>query len=256
MSWALIKYHLRRNWILWLVVTGVCVFYLAFIVFTKELLEDIMNSFLPEEMPTTNMNILEYTAVSFFVGVVFMFPMVYYIMVAWRMVGRAVDNTSMSAYLSSSMSRNNYITSSAVFLLGSIFAMFLLLFGLAAVFMVIMEPFNVLYLLSVTVITMLLTMMFAMASFFMSCLFAGAKGGLGAVIGIPAGCYVLFMIGGLVMDISWLEWFVYVTPFGWFDMAKIATGGGRWWVNFIYLAVTAALFVGSLFLFRRKQLSI
>lgn len=254
MNWTLYKVFFKKNLTLWAIFVGVCCLYLLIMTFTKEMLDEVM----AEMMGGQGTDILTYLATTYFDSIITMFPMVFYVMVAHKLVAKAVDNTSMSTYLTSGISRRTYTATAAVYLLSSIFLLFAILFGLGAACMYSIESINLVNYANVVLSSMLCTMLLAMVSFFMSNYFAGTKMGLGLAIAVPVAFLIVFMIGETVAGISGLQWVQYLSPFGWTDMGKIAAGTyNLWWLAQLgYLIGIGVLFYLSVFFFKRKQLSI
>ena len=254
MSFPLFKIFLKKNLPVWAVFTAVCLLYFSVLVFTKEKFADVMGEYIPGHTPA-EVSLLEYMAGIFFSTIIWVFPMIYYIFMSHKLANKAVDNTSISAFLSSSISRNKYVVTAAVYLLASIFAMFTVIFFAGMGLMMAVESLNIVNYLNVVVSTMLCTMALAMTSFFISFFLAGSKLGFALIIAVP----VMFMIFNMLAETAKvLNWMNYITPMGWADVNKIAAGTFTlWWLwDLIYIAIAGALFSASLVLFKKKHLSI
>ena len=257
MSWPLFKALIKRNWPMWAIFTAVSVVYIALIVLTKQLMADVVENIAHEgsEMESfRDMSILQYTSSSFFLGIITIFLMVYYVMLSNKLVHKAADNTSMGAYLTAPISRTKYISTAAMFLLTSIFALYLLVFATGAICMASVEQYNMADYLKIVSLSMFCAMAIAMVSFFASSFWAGSKLGFGLLIGLPIALYVLYMLSDITKALNFLR---YVTPFGWLEMLKMTAEFKFWWLADLgYVAITGIMFLLSVVFFKKKQLSI
>jgi len=201
-------------------------------------------------------SVVTFTAFTFFDFVVPVYATVFYVIFAILLVHRTVATNSLASYLSMGIPRKNYITTAGTFLILVVSSVFFLQFAIGAIlFRSVYGAFNVWNFFNVTLMSFLCTMTVAMVSFFFSTAFAGKTLGMGLVVGAPVLFVLLMMLSSLTPPLEFLK---YLTPFGWFDSVRVVTGSFKLWylVDLGYLAITASLFVASIFIFNRKQLSI
>jgi hypothetical protein len=255
---ALFKSLMKRYWILWAIFAGLMTFYFTIVALTFFIEPDAMIASM-EMMGNAlgaDIGAAAFTAYTFFDFVVPIYGAVFFIIFAVMLVHRAVFNNSMSAFLSTPLSRKNYIVTSAVFFITVIASVFLMQFLIGIpLFLIIGGSFNILYFGIVVFVSFLCTLSIAMICFFCSCAFAGSGKAMGFIIGIPIVFTMFLMISQLVPPLDFLQ---YLTPYGWFDTLKVAAGiDNLWWLwCLIYAAISGALFFLSVFIFKRKQLSI
>jgi len=184
----------------------------------------------------------------------FMFPMVFYIFIVYRIIHRPIDSTSMSPILASGVKRTTYIITAAVFLIVSLVVMFTVMFGVIGASMLYHGAFNWGKWAVMCLCVLLATMTVAFISFFFASAFAPSNIGKLGMIGLPVLFLVLTMIGFQVGS----DIFMYMAPFGWIDMTKYVLGTFKlWWLwNLIFVAIISILITASIILFKRKQLTI
>ena len=262
MSFPLFKTLIKQNWKLWAIFMGLLLFYMGILIVIYDVMIDFQETL--ESMPAELggiyglegwENALTYTASFFFQQLVFVFSMIFYIMLSNKLVNKPVDNTSISAHLSSSMSRSKYIVTTGVFLISSIFAMFLVMFFVGGGLLFMWGTYSVLHWANLIFTTAMCSIMVAMVSFFFSAVFAGGRLGSGLLIGVPILFVTFNMLAGMADALSFLDW---CNPFGYIDAVALASGSyNLWWLlNLGFIAISASLFVASIFLFRKKQLNI
>jgi len=258
MSFPLLKVFTKNTWKLWLLFTGILLMYMIVLIFSFDQLVEMMN------MAGDNPEILGITfpmssrfdllAGMYFDMLIFMFPMIFYIILANRLVSKAVDDNSMASYLSSSMSRRQYTVTAAFFLIISLVAMFFVVFAVGGAMLVIYESVNWLNWTNMVLTTLTCTLMIAGICFFFSTVMAANRTGQTLMIGIPV-LFFLFMWLGEMPSLDFLH---YLTPFGFVDSLAIAHGlENLWWlINLAFIAIATALFVASVLIFDKKQLSV
>jgi len=249
---------MKRYWILWAIFAGLMTFYftivaLVFFIDQEAMIAsmEIMGAQLGAEIDAA-----AFTAFTFFDFVVPIYGAVFFIIFAVMLVHRAVFNNSISAFLSTPLSRKSYIVTSAMFFITVIFSVFLLQFLVGIpLFFAIPGSFNILHFALVVLVSFLCTLSIAMICFFCSCAFAGSGKAMGSIIGIPIIFAMLMMISQLAPQLNFLQ---YASPYGWFDTLKVAAGiDNLWWLwSLIYLTISTVSFFLSIVIFRRKQLSI
>ena len=257
MNKALFKSLVKRYWILWAVFAGLMTFYfsiiaLCFIIAPDEMIGSM--GMVGVEFDTAD--IVTFTGVTFFDFVVPIYGAVFFVIFAVLLVHRAVFNNSMSAFLSTPLSRKNYIVTTAVFFIIVIFSVYALQFIIGTVlFLGFSGPFHVGNFALLVLVSFLCTLAIAMACYFCSCVFAGSGKAMGFIVGIPIIFTLFLMISQMVPVVDFLQ---YATPYGWFDSFKVASGtSSLWWLwCLIYAGISGLLFFLSVTIFNKKQLPI
>jgi ABC-2 type transport system permease protein len=260
MNAPLLKFFVRKNWKLWAIFAGIITFYLGVIVVmaTDPMMVEAMG-FLNLETATEALGITEATlalniTVAIFQGMImYVFVMIFYVLLVQKILYKAVDTTSMSSILATPISRRQYIITAYLFLVGCLFVFYLWAFLLTATCLITYSgSFSWTGLLSVHLSTFLCTLMVATISFACSAIFANTKAGMPLLAGIPIAFAALMMLS------MYLPFFEYLTPFMWIDAMELVTRTFKlWWLfNLVFITISAAAFTATLYIFKRKQLSI
>jgi hypothetical protein len=256
MSFPLFKFFIKNNWRLWLIMALVSSFYLGAIALmaTDPMIISALD-FLNMALQIGAIAEAEAAAmVTVALGYGFacvVITMIYYILISNILVNKAVDNNSLSAHLSLNISRKKYITTAAVFLCVSVFALYLVLFFVGLLCLSKYEgSFDVGNFISANLTVCLCAVMAAMLSFACSAGFSGTRLGMSLLAGVPV-AFALFLV--MSMYIEPLKW---LTPFGWFNASEIYTGAASLWWLFpvVFIAISAAAYVATLKIFNRKQI--
>ena len=249
MNISLLKYFFKKNWLLWLGFTAFLLFELVVCIFMMDLIAEMMPEwFLGGISGENTLGFISYLLP--LCG--FMFPMVFYILLIYRMLHRPIDSTSISPLFAAGVKRHAYITSAAIFLTLSLFAMFTTVFVVCGLCMLFWGAFNWGVWLGMVFCVFLVTLAVAFASFFFAAAFAPNSAGKLGMVGLPIIFLVLFMIS------EYINFFKYLTPFGWMDFAALAAEAlPLWWLwSLGFMATSVTLYIGSVLIFRKRQLSI
>jgi len=267
MSFPLFKHFLKQNWKLWAIFVGVLLGYMLILVFIFDQMQEQMGG--GDMMGITfDMTSRFGLLISAYWGqIALMFPIVFYIMLANKLVSKNVDNNSMSAYLSSSLSRKKYVTTAAVFFAPSIFMMFFAVFVIGGVTLAAFESYNFWHWTLTCFSVFLSTLFVAAICFFISASFPANKIAFATLIGIPIAFFLINWLGEMPV----LDFLKYLTPFGYPVYGYIPVGQNPadpgfvptftieplWWlINLVFLSVALILFFTSIKIFDKKQLSI
>ena len=244
MSWPLLKYFIKKNWWIVAALTAFIMFELVVTIAMFDLIKDM------DFLGLGGTTVQEFT-ISALPSLLFMFTMLFYILIIYFIIVRPIDTTSMSSHLASGIRREKYLTSAFVFLAVSLLSIFVVIFVICGLLMLIwvkVDWAEWLYA-NVTVFTGCLAV--ASISFFFASVFPSHVVGKLGMIGLPVLFLILFMMYAQFPNT--LEFFRWITPFGWINIMN----SSLWWMwNLIYLAVTGAFITASVFLFKKKQLSI
>lgn len=259
MNFSLLKVFIKKNFKLWSIFTFILLLYMFIMILSFDQMKEMMDTMdgnNPEMMGIVFVleSRFDLLASMYFDMLIFIFPMVFYIILANKLVSKTVDDNSMSAYLSSSLSRSKYTTTAASFLILSIVSMFFVIFALGGLGLICFETLNWLNWANMVLTTLTCTLVIAAICFFFSCVMPANKIGNTLLTGIPI-LFVLFMWLG---EMPSLEFLCKLTPMGYIDTMMIGKGlEDLWWlINLVFIVITSVLFIVSVKLFNKKQLSV
>jgi len=134
MNKALFRVTFKANWLIGLIILAIMLMYLGIIIsmFDPESIEGIesMLEVMPQELIAAmgfaeiGTTLTTFIASFFYTFLAIMFPIIFCITVANRLVAKLVDTGSMSYLLSSPNSRKKIVITQALFFLLSIFLLF------------------------------------------------------------------------------------------------------------------------------------
>ena len=242
---------------------------------TQEIIGDLTQTFLdtlPDEISQSLREIGELDIYSMIVGTIFyniaglLLPMIYMIMCANNLIAGQVDRGSMAYVLSTSVKRKQVVFTQAMFLIGSLFAMFACMTVVSVVCLAILGPATVtlgygeLLLLNLGAFVA----MFAMSgiSFLASCWFNRTKYSLGLGGGINIFFLVATILGlfgssamPTVVRLDSLNFFNYVSIISLFDVVSILDGTLTFiWKLAILLGIGIVCYIIGAFNFQKKDL--
>lgn len=190
---------------------------------------------------------------SYYALMAILFPMLYSILAGNGLIAAKVDNGSMAGYLATPVSRTRIVCSSALYLIGSLAAMWIVisLVGVAAA--QIAQPGELDFVLFLRLNLGAFLYHFAISSicFFASCLFDSSSTSLLVGGGIPLLFFVISLLVKLSDSLEVLKYFTLNTLF---DTVAILQGEG-YGADFAVLAVIGILFYSAgILLFRKRDL--
>jgi len=264
MSRTLLKYTTRSNWIIGAIILAIMFMYLAIIVsmYDPESIEQLlaMVEMLPEEFAAAMGFDVAVTDFTSFLGqyyyqfLIFLFPMIYCIILANRLVAGHVDRGSMTYLLSTPQSRVRVVTTQAVYLLLSVSEMIALvaLGGLALSAAMFPGELDVEMFLLLNVGAVAFFLALSGICFLFSCLFDDTRYSLALGGGIPVLFFVINMLKNVGPNYGWLR---YLTLFSLYRPAEILAGDQSVWANSaILVAIAAVLYGGGIYIFDRRDL--
>ena len=248
MSLPLLKMFLKKNWLIWVGFTVFFLFELLACIFLMDMIDGL------EVLGISGGEGTLYFMSTVMPLLGYMFPMVFYIFIVYRVIFRPIDSTSMGTVLSSGIKRTTYISTAVVFLIVSLFAMFTTVFVVCGASMLYWGAFNWGKWALMCFSVMLATMVVAFISFFFASAFSPGNIAKLGFIGLPVLFLVLTMIGFQMGS----DFFMYLSPFGWMDMTKLVMGTLKyWWLfNIGFMVTSGILITASIIMFKRKQFSI
>lgn len=251
LSKHIIKESIKNNWKLWSILTGVlCLFITMIIAMSPSMASGGFGGGAQDDFSLVNM-----LAQAFFGTMAIMVMLIYAIATANKLVVSEVDRGTMSFTLNTPTTRKQIIFSKALFFIGSLFAMAVLvgIFGTVAGLIVSVEfAFGTFWLLLLG----LFLLIFAISGigFFASCWFNKGSQALIIGAGLPVAFYLLNTMSPL-LKINGSEFLKYFSLNTLFDTSAIIAGGATAAIQFIAMAVIGiALYGVGIFKFLKKDL--
>ena len=242
---------------------------------TEEIIADITSTFLttlPDELSQSLREIGELDIYSMIVGTIFyniaglLLPMIYMIMVANNLIAGQVDRGSMAYVLSTSVKRRQVVFTQAVYLVGSLFAMFACTTLTSVICLACLDSSTITLGYSQLLLLNLgaFVAMFAMSgiSYLTSCWFNRTKYSLG----IGGGLNIFFLVATIlglfgssampsVVRLDSLNFFNYVSIISLFDVTSILNGTITFvWKLAILLGVGIICYIIGGSIFKKKDL--
>ncbi len=265
MSLTLFKTDLKGNAVLLAVIGYVMMIYFSVIAFMFDPADTTALSSMLEILPeglmagfgfdSVSTNLTSFLADYYYGFIVFIFPLIYCIISANKLVAKLVDNGSFAYLLMSPASRRKIIVTKGLFLLFSISLLFVMLHicGGAVCRMLFGDMLNRRIFLRMNINAALLTMLVGMLCFFYSCLFNDSKLALSCSAGVNIGFLLLFILGGTSPRSEFLK---DLSIYSMLDTRRILEGSGTAGLDGILIAMILLLFGLSVWVFDRKNLPI
>lgn len=239
-----------------------------------ELAVDISTSFLstlPDAVSDALEEIGQADLYTLIVGSIFyklaglLLPIIYMIMASNNLVAGQVDSGSMAYVLSTSTKRSTVVFTQAVYLIGSLLAMFALTSATGCVCLsIITEDVELTYdnLLLLNLGAFLVLLALSGLCFFTSCVFDRSKRSMAIGGGLSIFALVAAMLGLFgspvipsVVRLDALNYFNYATVISLFDVISIIDGTGDFIPKFIILALLGIIgYIGGSVRFTKKDL--
>ncbi len=262
---SLYKREIKESWKILLVFLGVLSMYFVIIVmmFDPEL-GSALNQFaeaFPEMMKVVGMDPSDTTMISFMASylygfIMLVFPMVYSIITANRLIARHVDKGSMAYLLAAPVKRITVVFTQLMVLLTGIVILvgFATVLGIVASHMQFPNELDINAFLMINLGTLALHLFIAGICFLSSCLFNDTSLSIGVGAGIPAISYVIQMVANLEGKFDPAK---YLTFFTFFDTKAIIAKESYGYLGIVILLIGAfILFFTSIRVFINKDLHI
>lgn len=263
MNFTLFKVNMKKNILLLVIFFAVLTMYLTIMtimfnpddISAMQDLADLMPEKLIDSMGFSEMitDLTSYLSSWLYGLLMFAFPMVYSIILGNRLVAKMVDNSSFAYLLSTPNSRTKIIVTQGMYALFSMLVLFssLFLVGLVVSQAVFPGLLNIYQFFRLNITTMLVNSVIIMITFFFSCLFNETKWSLAFGAGVPIILLMLKMLGDSTPELNMLK---KVSIFGFYDPIELVSGSSMLLMNLIFIGMIVVLFVGSVLVFRKKQL--
>ncbi|MCL2586715.1 MAG: hypothetical protein FWE31_00560 [Firmicutes bacterium] len=258
MSGTLLKSLLKKNAVLYWCFMAVIMVYFSLVIFMYPLIVDMMTGetgggIFGDMFDVGDIGVYTATMLG---ELLWSFGLVLFIMLVFRLIFRPVDSGSLSMHLMSGISRTKYMLTALTFLAIKLTTLFILLLSVGLLsFVALGESFNFGHFFSTTLMATISLSAVVFISYLLGSVFAGSKWAAGLLIAVPV-CFFLFI--SLSHIHSSLEFFRWITPFGWFLPSEMAIGDfSLWWIVLLaYITIIALTSIVSIFVFKRKNLSL
>jgi len=265
-NFPLFKNTLKRNYAIAISILAILIMYLSIIntmydpaqeTTFKDML-DMLPQGLVAAMGFSNIGSdLTSFLVHYYYGfIIFMFPMIYFITVANRLIAQHVDNGSMSFYLSTPITRIKIAVTQAVYLILSILFMHSIIAILGIIISEATFPgmLDVSVFIKINIGATFLIIALSSFSFFCSCLFNRANKSIAFGAAVPLTFFAMNMLSNISDKYSIIS---NLTIFSIFDIDKIMQGElSVVLVVFIFSLIASVFYIGGIYVFSKKDLPI
>lgn len=262
-SKPLLKATIKQNYILFIIIVAVLMFYLPIIIMmydpaTQDSLNDILE-ILPQGLISAmgfnmiGVTLLDFIASYFYGFLILLLPMIYTIIICNRCIASHVDKGSMAYLLSTPNKRAKIARTQALFIIVSTTLIIALvtLVGIMLSNIMFSGELDVSAFLLLNLGSLLLYYAVTGIGFFGSCLFNETKNSLMVGAGLPVAFLVIQMISDVGEKTGFLKYF---TLFTLFDPEKIIHGGS-YIPQFIALLIISVVMYGlGIYLFDKRDL--
>mgnify|MGYP001025335674 CR=1 FL=1 len=264
MSFSLFKATVKSSWLMFMIFLAILFMYLSIIItmFDPENM-DAMALYL-ESLPqamidafgygTVATDLTSFIALYFYGFIVLLFPLIYCIVIANRLIAAHVDRGSMAFLLSTPNTRAKIVSTQGIYMIISITLLLALNTALGIVVCEALFPgeLDMRGFLEINVATIMLTLAISSICFFFSCIFNEAKYSLAFGAGIPLLFFVINMLRNISGNYEWLQ---YLTIYTLFDPMEILAGDQPLiTIALIFGLVTLVLYSAAVIIFSRRNL--
>lgn len=265
-SFPLFKQTLKSNYKFFIIFLMILTMYFSIIITmydpaNVESMQLLLQSLPKEVVNAMNFNLIGSTFTGFLASylygfLIIIFPMIYIIILANRLVAKHIDNGSMAYLLATPNSRKKVVFTQMIYLVTSIILLMVSLFVLAYIISEIAFPglidINLFVMLNLG--ALLLHLSIGSIAFLSSCIFNDSKDSLAFGAGIPILFFLIQMLGNVGDKLSFLKNF---TMFSLFNPQNILEGSASVPVSFAALFLIAALlYATGIVIFNKKDLPI
>jgi ABC-2 type transport system permease protein len=264
LSLPLLRTTIKFNYVIWLIFAGILAMYLSIIASmfdptTMENMDGLIASLPPQlvdamNFKTTDASFLGFLAGYFYGFLILLFPSIYSILMADRMIARHVDSGAMAFLLSTPNTRQKIAFTQAVFLVGSmtLLIVFVALVGIAAGEALFPGELDIPGFVLLNVGAALLYFALTGIGFLASCLFNESKYSLALGGGIIGLFFMLKILSGVGEEVAFVK---YLSLMSLFDPAEITAGGSGGAPAFLAMtAIGLACYAAGIYIFGKKDL--
>ncbi len=264
MNVPLFRTSLRSNWLLLVIIFAIMLMYMVIIVamYEPDNMEAIegMLAALPE--PVAQMmgfdgliaDLISFLATYYYSFLVFLFPMIYVVLAANRMIAKHVDSGSMAYLLATPHTRVTIAATQGVYLLVSTAVLLLAVMLSGLLLSIVMFPgtLDVGAYVRLNVSALLVFAALSGICFFFSCLFDESRYATAAGGGVALLFFVFNMLANFGDQFQWLR---YLSLFSLLNTAELLTGWSYLLRSgLLLLAIAVAAYGAGLAVFSRRSL--
>ncbi|MFP4457227.1 MAG: ABC transporter permease subunit [Clostridia bacterium] len=266
MSLPLFKNTLKRNYLVALVILAILIMYLSIIntMYDPAQQDSFKNmlDLLPKAMVSAmgfdniGSDLTSFLVHYYYGFIIFMFPMIYFIIIANRLVAEHVDKGSMSFYLSTPITRVKIVLTQAIYLIFSIVVIHTIIAILGVLISEAMFPglLDIAVFIKINIGAAFLTIALSSFSFFFSCLFNQTTKSLAFGAGVPLMFFVFNMLSNVSDKYSIIS---KLTIYSIFDIEKIMQGElSIFLVILAFSIISLVFYMGGIYVFSKKDLPI
>lgn len=264
-NFALLKSTAKSNWVIFIIFFAILLMYMSVIIsmydpdnidamrqMAEAMPEGMMDAFGYGGTPT---DLITFMALYYYGFIILMFPMIYCIILANRLVASHVDSGSMAYLIATPNTRVKVITTQAVYMAFSVAMLLVINTAAGTVISELIFPgeMDISAFLVLNLVAIFLTLAISSICFFFSCIFNEAKFALAFGAGIP----ILFFIINMLRNIGdRLEWLKFLTLYSLFSPESIVTGEqeGIVIICLVFVAIALLLYSSGILIFSRRNL--
>lgn len=263
-SFPLFKQNIKSNYKIFIVFLLVLIMYLSIIMSmfdpnTQDKINELM-SIMPKSlisamgMSSSDGTLVSFLGTYYYSFIIVVFPMIFEIIIANKLVAKQVDKGSMAYLLATPNKRSKIIFTQLVYLLISItlLIIFVFLLGLILSNSLFNGRLNVKTFLLMNLGALFLHYAISGISFLSSCLFNDTKNSLAFGAGIPIAFFLIQMIANAGEKFANLK---YVTIFTLFNPKEIVSNNSNIILYFsILIIISLTSYILSIFIFNKRDL--
>jgi ABC-2 type transport system permease protein len=263
-SLSLFKATAKSSMIIFLVFLAILLMYMSVMIsmFNPDDI-DVINQ-LTEAMPQGMMDafgygqaatsMITFMALYYYGFIALMFPMIYSIILANRLVASHIDRGSMAYLLATPNTRLKIITTQALFITTSVTVLWVLnsAAGIAISEIMFAGEMDIPAFLTLNLVAIIMTLAISSICFFFACIFNEAKYSLAFGAGVPILFFIINMLRNIGGNYDWLR---YLTIYSLFNPHAIVTGEESvLTVSLLFAGIALALYSAGIFIFSRRNL--
>ncbi len=264
-NFALLKSTAKSNWVIFIIFFAILLMYMSVMLgmydpdnidamqqMMETMPEGIMDAFGYGGTPT---DLITFMALYYYGFIILMFPMIYCIILANRLVASHVDRGSMAYLIATPNTRVKVITTQAVYMAFSVAMLLVINTAAGTAISELMFPgeMDIPAFLVLNLVAILLTLSISAICFFFSCIFNEAKFALAFGAGIPILFFIINMLRNIGDRFAWLQ---FLTLYSLFNPEGIVTGEqeGLVIICLAFVAIALLLYSAGIFIFSRRNL--
>lgn len=264
LSIPLFKQSIKSNYKILIIFIAVLAMYMSIMVSmfdpkTQESMKQLM-AVMPKGLTSAmGMSIVDTSLAGFlstyYYGfLIILFPMIFDIIIANKLIAKQVDNGSMAYLLATPNKRTKIVFTQAIFLLLNVTLLIgsVTILGIVLCYSMFPNQLDITKFIIMNLGALLLHYTISGIAFFSSCLFNDTKNSLGLGAGLPIGFFLIQMIANAGDKFADLK---YATIFTLFNPADIVKGDEAVASSFIALgAISLLLYIWGICLFKKRDL--